>query len=129
MYNELYSAWQREIDDPTLGGLPLDFYEKISQYLKHIIEEDKILDKKSVKTNLLEHESANVERMLKELLGARYRKIIKTVTKTQKLPIELLTSRRDKNVREFYKFHKSIPQVYRGLNARTTDFRAYQSDN
>ena len=40
MYNELYSAWQREIDDPTLGGLPLDFYAKISQYLKHIKEED-----------------------------------------------------------------------------------------
>jgi DNA replication factor GINS len=91
MYNELYSAWQREIDDPTLGGLPLDFYAKISQYLKNIKEENKVLDKKSVKTSLLDHESANVERMLKELLSTRYRKIIKTVTKTQKLPIELLT--------------------------------------
>ncbi len=106
MYNELYSAWQREIDDPTLGGLPLDFYAKISQYLKHIIEEDKVLDKKSVKTNLLEHESANVERMLKELLGARYRKIIKTVTKTQKLPIELLTVEETRMCETFTDFTK-----------------------
>ena len=107
MYNELYSAWQREIDDPTLGGLQLDFYAKISQYLKHIKEEDKVLDKKSVKTNLLEHESANVERMLKELLGSRYRKIIKTVTKTQKLPTELLTVEEARMCETFADFTKS----------------------
>jgi len=107
MYNELYSAWQREIDDPTLGGLPLDFYAKISQYLKNIKEEDKVLDKKSVKTSLLEHESANVERMLKELLGTRYRKIIKTVTKTQKLPTELLTVEEARMCETFADFTKS----------------------
>ena len=106
MYNELYSAWQREIDDPTLGGLPLDFYAKISQYLKNIKEEDKVLDKKSVKTSLLDHESANVERMLKELLGTRYRKIIKTVTKTQKLPIELLTVEETRMCETFANFTK-----------------------
>ena len=107
MYNELYSAWQREIDDPTLGGLPLDFYTKISQYLKHIKEEDKVLDKKSVKTSLLEHESVNVERMLKELLGLRYRKIIKTATKTQKLPTELLTVEEARMCETFADFTKS----------------------
>jgi DNA replication factor GINS len=107
MYNELYSAWQREIDDPTLGGLQLDFYAKISQYLKHIKEEDKVLDKKSVKTSLLEHESANVERMLKELLGSRYRKIIKTVTKTQKSPTELLTVEEARMCETFADFTKS----------------------
>ena len=89
MYNELYAAWQREIDDPTLGALPPDFYAKIAEYLQHIRTEDKVLDKKSVKMNLLVHEALNVERMLKELLGARYKKIIKTVTKNQKLPSEL----------------------------------------
>jgi DNA replication factor GINS len=107
MYNELYSAWQREIDDPTLGGLPLDFYAKISQYLKHIKEEDKVLDKKSVKTSLLEHESVNVERMLKELLGLRYRKIIKTATKTQKLPTELLTVEEARMCETFADFTKA----------------------
>jgi len=87
MYNELYAAWQREIDDPTLGALPLDFYGKIAEYLRRIKEEDKILEKKSVKMNLLTHESLNVERMLNELLVARYKKIVKIVTKSQKLPV------------------------------------------
>lgn len=107
MYNELYAAWQREIDDPSLGGLPLDFYAKIAEYLRRIKEEDKVLDKKSVKMNLLEHESVNAERMLEELLGARYRKIIKTVTKSQKLPSELLTVEEAKMCETFADFAKA----------------------
>ena len=115
MYNELYAAWQREIDDPTLGALPLDFYAKIAEYLRRIKEEDKVLDKKSVKMNLLEHEAANVERMLKELLGARYRKIIKTVTKTQKLPSELLTTEEAKMCETFADFTKAYQKFAENL--------------
>lgn len=107
MYNELNAAWQSEIDDPVLRALPLDFYAKIAEYLRRIREEDKVLDKKSFKTNLLEHEAANVERMLRELLGARYRKIIRTVTKTQKLPSELLTNEESKMCESFSDFTKS----------------------
>ena len=107
MYNELYAAWQREIDDPSLGGLPIDFYAKIAEYLRRIKAEDRVLDKKSVKMNLLEHESVNVERMLEELLGARYRKIIKTVTKSQKLPSELLTVEEAKMCETFADFAKA----------------------
>jgi DNA replication factor GINS len=106
MYNGLYVAWQREIDDPTLGGLPLDFYAKIAEYLRRIKEEEKVFDKKSVKMNLLEHESLNVERMLEELLGARYRKIIRTVTKSQKLPSELLTVEEARMCETFADFTK-----------------------
>ena len=54
MYNELYAAWQREIDDPTLGALQVDFYGKIAEYLRRIKEEDKVQEKKSVKMNLLD---------------------------------------------------------------------------
>jgi DNA replication factor GINS len=110
MYNELYAAWQREIDDPTLGALPLDFYAKIAEYLRRIKEEDKVLDKKSVKMNLLSHEAVNVERMLKELLGARYRKIIKTVTKSQKLPSEFLTAEEARMCETFADFTKAYQE-------------------
>jgi DNA replication factor GINS len=115
MYIELYAAWQREIDDPKLGALPLDFYAKIAEYLRHIKEEDKVLDKKSVKINLLEHEAVNVERMLKELLGARYRKIIKTVTKSQKLPSELLTTEEARMCETFADFTKAYQNFAENL--------------
>jgi DNA replication factor GINS len=107
MYKELYAAWQREIDDPTLGGLPQDFYGKISEYLRRIKEEDKVLDKKSVKMNLLEHEAQNVERMLNQLLEVRYRKLIKTLTKSQKVPSELLTVEEARMCQTFADFTKS----------------------
>ena len=113
MYNELYAAWQREINDPTLGGLPPDFYAKIAEYLQRIKEEDKVLDKKSVKMNLLLHESLNVERMLEELLAVRYRKIIKTVTKSQKLPIELLTVEETRMCEIFADFTKTTKSFQR----------------
>jgi DNA replication factor GINS len=107
VYNELYAAWQREIDDPTLGALQLDFYGKISEYLRRIKEEDKVQDKKSVKTNLLMHESLNVERMLNELLVVRYKKIVKIVTKSQKLPMELLTVEEARMCETFADFAKT----------------------
>lgn len=107
MYIELYAAWQREIDDPTLGALQSDFYRKIGEYLRRIKQEDIVIDKKSVKMNLLTHEANNVERMLEELLEVRYRKIIKIVTKSQKLPVELLTFEEAKMCETFADFSKA----------------------
>lgn len=115
MYKELYAAWQREIDDPTLGALPLDFYSKISEYLRRIKDEDKVLDKKSAKMNLLEHEAQNVERMLDQLLEVRYRKLVKTVTRSQKLPIELLTVEEASMCETFADFTKSYRKFSENL--------------
>lgn len=116
MYNQLYAAWKREIDDASLGGLPPDFYGKISDYLRRINEENK-LDQKSVKLNLLKHENQNVELMLQELLDLRYKKIIKSITKKQRVPVELLTTQENKIAEtfatfseEYLKFRKDLEQ-------------------
>jgi len=89
-YKDLYAAWRWETTEASLGGLPSDFYTKIAAYVKRLLEESG-LDKKSVKVALLEHEAKNVNRMLEELLKARYRKIIKSITKNQRIPNEVLT--------------------------------------
>jgi DNA replication factor GINS len=104
MYNELYAAWRREIDDASLGGLPPDFYAKIADYLRRIKEENRMIDKKSVKVNLLEHEAQNVKQMLEELIWARYKKLIKTITQSQKLASELLTVEEAKMSETFVTF-------------------------
>jgi DNA replication initiation complex subunit (GINS family) len=90
-YKDLYAAWRWENTEASLGGLPPDFYTKIAAYIKRL-HEDNGLDKKTVKVALLEHEAKNVNRMLRELLNARYRKIIKNITKNQRVPTEVLTS-------------------------------------
>jgi DNA replication initiation complex subunit (GINS family) len=91
MYNELYMAWRREVGEASLGGLPPDFYVKIANYLKCIREENKLPDKKSVKVSLLDNEAKNVALMLEELLWARYKKLLKTISQKQTVPSELLT--------------------------------------
>ncbi|MCW3995637.1 MAG: hypothetical protein NWE98_05755 [Candidatus Bathyarchaeota archaeon] len=114
MYNELYEAWKREITQTSLGALPSDFYARIAQYIKHIKEENR-QDQKSVKISLLEHEAQNVERMLEELLATRYRKIIKMTTKTQKVPVELLTVEETKMTETFAAFTDAYQKFSKSL--------------
>lgn len=114
MYNDLYAAWRREITEAPLGALPPDFYAKIAEYIRRIKEENKI-DQKSVKIKLLEHEAQNVERMLKELLWARYKKLIKTTTKLQKIPTELLTVEEAKITETFANFTDDYQKFTKSL--------------
>jgi DNA replication initiation complex subunit (GINS family) len=104
MYNELYMAWLREVDEDSLGGLPRDFYVKIADYLKRIMEENRLPDKKSVKVSLLDHEANNVALMLEELLWARYKKLLKKISQNQTLPSELLTVEEAKMCESFAAF-------------------------
>ena len=103
MYDQLFAAWRREIEDASLGGLPPDFYGKIAEYMRRI-KEDNELDQKTIKLNLLEHEAQNVELMLAEILELRYKKIIKIITKNQKIPLELLTVEEGKMAETFATF-------------------------
>src|SRR5208283_3711032 len=115
MYNELYTAWRREIEEASLGGLPPDFYAKIADYLRHVSEESRMLDKKSVKVNLLDREAQNVKRMLEELLWARYKKLVKTITQDQKLPAELLTVEEAKMCESFVTFSDAYQKFTEAL--------------
>jgi DNA replication factor GINS len=92
MYDELYAAWRLEIENGELGSLPSDFYNRVAEYLRRIKEENKMQDKKTVRTNLLEREMANAQRMAQELLSARYRKLVKMVVAGRKMPPDSLTA-------------------------------------
>jgi DNA replication initiation complex subunit (GINS family) len=118
-YNDLYAAWRWETTEATLGGLPPDFYAKIAAYLRRI-NEDTNVDKKSVKVALLEHEAKNVNRMLDELLKARYKKIIKNITKNQRAPSELLTVEEAKMCETFASFSDSYQKFAKGLTQGQT---------
>jgi DNA replication initiation complex subunit (GINS family) len=91
VYDELYAAWQREIEGTALVRLSPDFYARIADYLRRIKEETRMLDRKAVKAILLERELRNVRRMLQELVWARYSKLVKMFGEGQKVPSDLLT--------------------------------------
>jgi DNA replication factor GINS len=92
MYDELFTAWRFEVENYKLGSLPQDFYARVADYVQRIKEESRMLDKKSVKTNLLEREIEHVQHIVEELVWARYRKLVKLLTETQKIPEDMLAA-------------------------------------
>lgn len=91
MYNELYEVWKQELENVELVRLPSDFYSRVADYLKRVREESRMLDKRTVKANLLKKEWQNVKRMLRELIRVRYKKLVKRVTIGEKIPLDVLT--------------------------------------
>ena len=96
MYDELYAAWRLEIENGELGSLPSDFYARVADYLRRIKEENTMIDKKSVKTTLLEHEMSNATRMAQELISTRYRKLLKLIVAGRAVPSDSLASEEQK---------------------------------
>ena len=92
MYDELFAAWRFEVENDELGSLSPDFYARVADYVRRIKEESRMLDKKAVKAGLLEREMAHVQRMVGELVWARYRKLVSLLTDSQKVPSNLLAA-------------------------------------
>jgi DNA replication initiation complex subunit (GINS family) len=115
MYDELFNAWKHEVSEPTLGVLPRDFYERITGYLRKIKEENRLIDQKNLKATLLEHETANVHRMLGELLWARYKKLVKLTTQNQKLPTEAIAFEEAQIFESFLPFTEAYQKFSKGL--------------
>jgi DNA replication factor GINS len=92
MYDELFAAWRFEVENDKLGALSPDFYARMADYVRRIKEERRMLDKKAVKVRLLERELSNVQRIVDELVWARYRKLIRLLTESQKAPADLLAA-------------------------------------
>ena len=76
--------------------MPSDFYARVAEYLRRIKEENKMMDKKSVKMNLLEREMANAARMAEELIETRYRKLVKMIVAGRKVPSDSLAAEETK---------------------------------
>jgi DNA replication factor GINS len=96
MYRSLYEAWEREIENSELQSLPSDFYSTVADYLRRLREEGRMLDKKTVKANLLKRELLNVRRMVNEIIMARYRKVVKILSTGGKIPSDALTTEEEK---------------------------------
>jgi DNA replication factor GINS len=115
VYGELYAAWQREIENSTLQPLPADFYARVSDYLKRIKEETRLVDKKTLKASLLEREMRNVNRIVKNLLKARYKKLVRMIGGTHKMPSDLLTSEEVMICEGFLPFADAYRRLARNL--------------
>jgi hypothetical protein len=100
---------------------------KIADYLKSIREENRLPDKKSVKASLLDHEAKNVALMLEELLLARHKKLLETVSQNQKLPFESLTVEEAKMCESIAAFTSAYQKFTVGLLQSQTSQTAAQT--
>jgi len=92
MYNELYEIWKRETENSELGKLPSDFYLKITDYMRKLREESRMLDKKTARARLLAKEMQNVKRLIREVVHARYKKLVNMLAKGNVVSSDLLTA-------------------------------------
>jgi len=96
MYNDLYEIWKRELESSELERLPADFYSRITDYLRKIGEESRMLDKRTLKASFLKKEKQNVERMIRELIQMRYKKLVRIMAEGKRVPSDVLTSEEEK---------------------------------
>lgn len=91
MYDELHTAWKLELENVELEKLGSEFYSRVAEYMRRLREESRMLDKRTLKTSLLEKEMRNAKRMVHELIQTRYRKIIRKVAKGEEIPVDFFT--------------------------------------
>lgn len=115
MYDELCAAWRCEVENKALGKLPPDFYARVADYLRRIKEENRMLDKKTMKAGLLEHEVRHVKRMLQELVWLRYKKLLRIISENQKIPSGLLAAEEAKMCAGFLSFAEVYQRFVEGL--------------
>lgn len=103
MYTELYRAWKEEKGSHELRVLPKTFYSDLSHYMKSLKEEKRMIDGRSIRARLIEHEFKNAKRLTVELIQLRRKKILRDIIKRKVL---------SKN-----KFSREEETIYDGLTA------------
>jgi len=115
MYNELYNAWQYEIDNEEIGLLPLDFYSRLSEYITFLRNENTQDNKKTVNSVLPAHQLTHVNCMLQEFMTARYNKLIENINENKKLPLDVLSVEEKKIYSIFLSFIKEYQLFNKNL--------------
>jgi len=91
VYDTLYEAWVKEKKSDEVQKLPEDFYVKAANYIKRLMNEHRMLDKKSVKAKVLRRKTGNVKAMVRELLFLRIEKMTRKALNGEKVSENVLT--------------------------------------
>ncbi|MEM2875617.1 MAG: hypothetical protein QXL67_01510 [Candidatus Bathyarchaeia archaeon] len=114
-YRELYEAWKKEVSSEELQVLPKEFYREAADYMKRILSSMRMLDEDTVKAKLLRKELENVQRMIKDLLSLRYRKMLKGVLYDKPVREEALTEEERKVYTKIYSLRELIDSLIKNV--------------
>jgi DNA replication initiation complex subunit (GINS family) len=90
-YEELYNIWRKEKESDDLQSISKSYFLKISQLIKAIIEEGRMLDRNSEKSAILIKEKENVVMMAKDLVRIRFCKMLRYIEHDEPILINRLT--------------------------------------
>ena len=96
MYNELYEAWKKEKENRELQTLPKDFYSRLTDYVKSLKAESRMLDRKALKARLMFREFENVKKLVRGLVQLRYKKTLKETAAGKVMPGDVLTEEEER---------------------------------
>ena len=115
MYDKLYEAWKKERENIEIQMLPRDFYAKLADYMKKIKEENRMLDEKTTKARLMQHEFTNAKKMVDELIQFRYQKTFQETINGKIVPRESLTEEEEKFIEEISPLAESYQAVVKEI--------------
>ncbi len=78
MYDELYEAWKQEKESADLQTLSKDFYIRLTEYVKRLREETRMMDRKTMRGQLLQRELKNAKRMIQDIVRLRFKKALES---------------------------------------------------
>lgn len=118
MYEIILEFWKRENESSELGKLPPDFYLQVAEYMKKLREEERMIDKKTLKANLLNAEMRNIKRLVRQLIKIRYKKLMHLVAKDEKIPLDLLaTHERNIVTKAEFSFTNAFKNLFKNVLA------------
>lgn len=92
-----------------------DFYIRLTQYMRKIRAESRMLDEKTTKARLLVHESKNVQKMVKELVLLRHDKTVEMASAGETISTEGLTQEEEKLVKEIVPSFESFQALFKDI--------------
>jgi DNA replication factor GINS len=120
VYDELYEAWRREKENADIQALPKDFFSRLTQYVKKLKEESRMLDEKSTRARLLLQEAKNAKKLSEELIRLRYEKFVKKLMSGEQIAKEDLSAEEEKLYGEIASSVESYQNFSKGVLSGNT---------
>jgi len=116
VYNELYDAWRKEMENEEIQILPKDFYVRLADYVREMREESRMLDKKTTRAKLMEREFKNVKILIKKLLQLRYKKSLDNAKTGKPVPKDHLTEEEERLYAEIPPLAESYQALFKEVS-------------
>ncbi len=114
-YTTLYEAWKKEKESRELQRLDKQFYAELSNHVRAHMEEAQMLDDKTLRARLATEENDKIERLFRDLMHTRCRKILDVASEGKSLSTDLLTLEEETIYKDFLSAAERVRDAERDI--------------